>query len=74
MLRPFGPGLLSTDFKIYNRWGQKVFESDNPSEGWNGTYKNTIQEIGVYVYTLSFTTANNPDEVQFINGNVTLVR
>lgn len=74
VLRPFGPTLLTVDFRIYNRWGQKVFESDNPAEGWNGMYKNTIQEIGVYVYTLSYTTVANPVEVQFMHGNITLLR
>ena len=34
-----GFGIAAMDWKIYNRWGQVVFESNNPFIGWDGTYK-----------------------------------
>ncbi|MBR5062781.1 MAG: gliding motility-associated C-terminal domain-containing protein [Prevotella sp.] len=33
---------------IFNRWGQKLFEWDNPAEGWDGTYKGKEVKEGVY--------------------------
>ena len=33
---------------IYNRWGQKIFEWDNPAEGWDGTFHGKDVEQGVY--------------------------
>lgn len=63
LLRPVGNvPILSMTFRIYNRWGQLWYETNNQTDGWNGTYRDTQQEIGVYVYTLVFTTADNPAE------------
>ena len=40
------------EFKIYNRWGQLLFESDDFSKGWNGYYKGLLQNVETYVYTV----------------------
>ncbi len=37
-------------FRIFNRWGKKVFETNDISIGWDGTKSNVPQENGVYVY------------------------
>lgn len=42
-------------FKIYNRWGEKVFETDR-NEGWDGWYKGEMQGIGVYMYYIEIQT------------------
>lgn len=42
--------------KIYNRYGQEVFGSVDPRKGWNGTFKNKEQSIGIYVYMLQILT------------------
>jgi gliding motility-associated-like protein len=47
-----GFGIKTMNWKIYNRWGQKVFESTSPKLGWNGTYKGKVQPMDVYTYTL----------------------
>jgi gliding motility-associated-like protein len=57
---------------IYNRWGQVVFHSDNPHEGWDGSYKNKMCPEGVYVYRLI---AKNGLEADIEKvGSVTLIR
>ena len=43
-------------FKIYNRWGELVFESDDIKVGWDGTYRGTPQNVETYVYQVSVTT------------------
>jgi len=39
-------------FSIYNRWGQKVFESKDPSACWDGTFQGEKQPAGGYVYII----------------------
>jgi gliding motility-associated-like protein len=59
-------------FRIYNRWGEKVFETTDPLIGWNGNYKNKEAEPGVYVYDLhAIYWDNEPIKKK---GSITLVR
>lgn len=37
-------------FKIYNQWGQQVFETRRLNDGWDGFRKGTLQNAGVYVW------------------------
>lgn len=66
-------GLKSLNyFKIYNRWGNLVFESKDFNTGWDGFFKNTIQEIGVYIYVIEGNTYTNAKYIA--KGNFTLIR
>lgn len=40
--------------QIYNRWGLKVFETEDKDAGWDGTEGGKIQPVGTYVYQLHF--------------------
>jgi len=44
--------IQKVDMKIFNRWGQLVYETDDPAIRWNGSYKNTSTKVatGVYYY------------------------
>ncbi|OWY22940.1 hypothetical protein C7N43_23115, partial [Sphingobacteriales bacterium UPWRP_1] len=64
--------LNSFTLYIYNRWGNLVFETNNPAEGWDGTYNGKEQEIGVYVYAIKYSFADGFE--QYKKGNITLVR
>jgi gliding motility-associated-like protein len=61
-------------FKIYNRWGQKIF--DNPdNEGWDGTDRHMKSPEGVYIYEIEIVT--NFKETKYVNryfGNFQLIR
>lgn len=59
-------------FEIYNRWGQKVFETKDIRQGWNGTFNGTAQPAGVYVYQIKATTKEGKSFRK--SGNVTLLR
>ena len=49
-----GWGLKSLQyFKIFNRWGELVFETNDLKVGWDGTYKGTPQNMETYVYEVS---------------------
>lgn len=64
--------VISYSVEIFNRWGQKVFSSDNISQRWDGTYKGVPQEMGVYVYKAKVIYTDNTEEA--FKGNVSLVR
>lgn len=59
-------------FRIYNRWGGVVFETNNVNEGWDGTFDGKPQPAGVYVYVVE--AALNSGRVIHKEGNVTLIR
>jgi gliding motility-associated-like protein len=59
-------------FRIYNRWGNKVFETDNINTGWDGSFKGSPQPYDVYVYEIEAVTASGT--VFHKQGNVTLIR
>jgi gliding motility-associated-like protein len=40
------------DFSIYNRWGQRVFETKNPGDCWDGTFHGQKQDAGNFVYLI----------------------
>ena len=67
-----GEGIKALSFVIYSRWGEKVFETNDPDIGWNGNYKGEKMNAGVFVYYLKATMIN--DELIEKQGNVTLVR
>ncbi|MEJ2593996.1 MAG: gliding motility-associated C-terminal domain-containing protein [bacterium] len=58
-------------FQIFNRWGDLIFESNHPDEGWNGTFNGRMVPSGTYVYRLIYETL----EAQKINksGTVTVI-
>ena len=58
---------------VYNRWGEKVFESNNPNFCWNGTLRGQPLDAGVFVYIIK---AKYHDQFQKIEkrGNVSLIR
>lgn len=42
------------EFTIFNRWGQQVFHSNDPSKGWNGSIGGHMQDVGTYAFTCQF--------------------
>ncbi len=58
----FKPAFKDVDkfkLEIFNRWGQKIFETDNIDEGWDGMHNGSLAPQAVYVYKVTG---------QFING------
>jgi FOG: PKD repeat len=67
-----GYGIEKIDFKIYNRWGEKIFETTDKAIGWDGRYKGVMQEMEVYGYILNATFFDGTK--QFKKGNITLIK
>jgi gliding motility-associated-like protein len=59
-------------FVVYNRYGQKIFETHDYNKGWDGTYKGKDQPIGTYVYRILYTNIFGYESVN--NGTVMLLR
>ena len=72
VFRVRGFGIAKFEMEIYNRWGQKVYESRDVNQGWDGTYRGKPQPMDAYAYVI---------HIQFTDGrritrtgNVTLLR
>lgn len=59
--------------RIYNRWGQLIFETDDISRGWDGRYNGEDQPVGVYTYIVRYRVADLP-VARTQSGNITLLR
>jgi gliding motility-associated-like protein len=59
-------------FTIYNRWGEKVFETKDQNIGWDGTYKGMKVDPGVFDYYVEGHCID--DQQFFMKGNITVIR
>lgn len=64
--------LLEFHIKIFSRWGEKVFESDDPNFCWDGKYKGQLLSSDVYVYHITSKFKGDKEETR--KGNITLIR
>ena len=71
-VRVQGFGIARMTWRIYNRWGQRVFEATDYRSGWDGTFKGQPQPMDVYAYTLDveFTDGTKTRKT----GDITLIR
>lgn len=67
-----GNNITEMKFSIFNRWGEKVFETTDQSRGWDGTYKGKPANPAVFVYQLEVVCGDGQE--YFTKGNVTLIR
>ncbi len=59
--------------RLYNRWGEIVWESFNPSETWDGTYNGSLVQQGTYTWTIEAKDPNNDDKFEY-SGHVLVLR
>lgn len=67
-------GVTDWSLEVFNRWGERVFVSQNPEEGWDGTYKGTPCQDGLYNYVLKFRPCHEPYIRRQREGTVNLLR
>ncbi len=67
-----GAAIKTLDLKIYNRWGQMIFETTSKEIGWNGTFNGQPQPIDAYGYVLLATFIDGTSKT--LKGNITLLR
>jgi gliding motility-associated-like protein len=62
-------------FRIFDRWGSLVFESRDPAQGWDGTFRGKPAGSGTYVWSLEYTVIeNNRPRTEQASGDVALIR
>lgn len=72
ILMIMGKGIKSVKFDIYNRWGERVFYSEDKDSGWDGSFRGQKAMPGVYAYRAYVEYLDGTNKTQ--KGNVTLVR
>jgi gliding motility-associated-like protein len=74
IFRPLGSSEFVSEFEmtVWNRWGQEVFRSTDPLNGWDGKFKGQDAQSGVYAYIINYKSIYK--ELKMVKGNVTLTR
>ncbi len=67
-----GEGVTQMTFYIYDRWGEKVFESFSLSTGWDGTFRGKELDPAVFSYFLNVIFADGTEKLE--KGDITLIR
>ena len=70
----YGIGIENYELKIFSRWGELIFETQNLVEGWDGTYHNNENICPIGVYTYSVFIENIYGEIFEYQGQVKLLR
>ena len=68
----YGEGLSDFKMMIFTRWGEKIYESNDINQGWDGKLNNKLQPGGVYIYRISYKDAYNKQDIKY--GEVTLLK
>ena len=71
--RPLAVGYRSLNyFRVFNRWGERVYSTNSLEVGWDGTYNNKQADIGTYYWVISYIDRFGKDGI--MKGDVTLIR
>lgn len=65
---------LDYAFRVFNRYGQEVFTTRNPTDGWDGTINGVPAELGVYYYMAKVLFGHPGATEEIFKGDVTLLR
>ncbi len=67
-----GQGIGYFNMKIYNAWGEMVYECNSPEDGWDGKFRGVDSPVGTYIYTI--TARGLKGDHIYRNGNFSLVK
>jgi len=68
----YGVGISNVEMSIFDRWGEKLFNSKEQLKGWDGTYKGEFCKSDVYTYTVNFTSLDGKKHTK--SGHVSLLK
>jgi gliding motility-associated-like protein len=70
-----GKDIVEMSFTVFNRWGEVVFETDSPLNGWDGTFNGELVNSGVFAYMLKVEVLEDGQLTKLnTSGNITLMR
>jgi len=58
--------------QIFDRWGEKIYETTDAKVNWDGKYQGKYVDTGIYMYQMSATTVN--DEKITRKGTISLIK
>lgn len=68
----YGTGLSKFEMLIFDRWGEKLFSSNDQLKGWDGVFKGKISKNDVYPYLIKYTSLDGKTHTK--SGHVTLLK
>lgn len=72
LFKVYGNSITGIAMKIFDQWGELLFEGADMQKGWDGTYKGKQQPVGVYIYTVKVKLLDGTEVIK--KGSVNLVR
>ncbi len=63
--------LMDYSLSIYNRWGERVYTTNDPAQGWNGMQGASLADIGIYFYQIQY---KYKSESELMKGDILLLR
>lgn len=67
-----GQGIKSFSLVVFDRWGEKLYETTNTNQGWNGNYKRKGCQIGVYARKIKVVSVLGKEK--HLTGSITFNR
>jgi trimeric autotransporter adhesin len=64
---------FSYSLRIFNRWGELLFESKNHEVGWDGTFNGNLLPLGTYTWVMNFKAPSNDKKYEF-SGHINIIR
>jgi gliding motility-associated-like protein len=72
IMQVYGTNIRTIRFMVFNQWGEKISESSNPANVWDGKHKGKLQPAGVYMYVCELYTMNGVKVIK--KGAINLIR
>jgi|GEM_PF-1383089 len=72
VLKVYGTSIKSVEMRVFNQWGELIFETKDVNKGWDGTQSSKQQPVGVYIYVVKATLING--DVIDKKGSINLIR
>lgn len=72
LLKVYGLSIKQIELRIYNQWGQLLYETRDPQQGWDGRFRGKPQPVGPYIYTARVVLYNG--QVVTKKASFTLIR
>jgi gliding motility-associated-like protein len=70
----YGTNISGFSMRIYNRWGERLFDCNNLDTGWDGRFHDTYCSTGTYIYIIEYSTWINPGSKIKKTGTIYLKR
>jgi gliding motility-associated-like protein len=68
----YGTGIIEIEMNIFDRWGEKLYVSDDQLKGWDGTFKGEECKQDAYTYLIHYKTLDGKKHTK--SGHVTLLK